>query len=437
MQLGGKALPRVPDDPALERLFWRAGFGPSASDRRRFRTAGLQAAVDHLVAPPAHGLTGKAPTIREADGTVGPLRPLERYGHDALWWLDRMVRTQAPLVERMTFNWHDHFATSNAKVGSVQMMLDQNATIRRHALGSFRDLCLAMLADHAMQWWLDLIGSDAGAPNENFARELMELFTLGSGYSEHDIREAARALTGYAFHYDTFTYWWNEPAHDARPKTIFGQSGNWRPEDVIDLCLHHPAHAPFLCRTIWSWFSPTAPPTATLAAMVRAYTRSGFGIAPVLRVVFGSAAFYANLDEPDLVKPPVVYLAGALRATRTPITTDAYVWSLQAMGQVPFRPPNVSGWEGGPRWLSTATTRARLEAIATLLEEHRTPDGSVDPAESPTAAVKAALAFAGEPWLARASRRALLAYARSEHDHAERRRVLRHLILAGPDAQVH
>jgi uncharacterized protein (DUF1800 family) len=337
----------------------------------------------------------------------------------------------------MTLNWHDHFATSNLKVGSVSLMLAQNAQLRRNALGNFRTLCRAMLHDHAMQWWLDLIGSDAGAPNENFARELMELFTLGSGYTETDIREAARALTGFAFHYDTFAYWFNEGAHDSGGKTIFGQTGSWRPEDVIDLCLHHPRHADFLCRKLWSWFSPAEPPARTLRDMRDAYIGSRFAIVPPVRVALRSKAFYASLDEPDLVKPPLVFLAGAMRATGTYVTSDAWVWSMQAMGQVPFQPPNVSGWEQGTRWLSTATTRARLEAMGTLLAEHRILDGSV-PADEPAAVSLAdARHFAGSPWLAGASRRSLLRYARSERDPAERRRVLRHLVLAGPDAQVH
>jgi uncharacterized protein (DUF1800 family) len=428
---------RVPLGPAIDRLFWRAGFGPSEADRRRYGRLGLEAAIHDLTRPRSTRLRGPAPTVEEADGSRGPLRPLERYGHDALWWLDRMVRTRAPMVERMTLNWHDHFATSDLKVGSVALMLQQNAAIRRNALGSFRTLALAMLNDHAMQWWLDLIGSDASAPNENFARELMELFTLGSGYTEYDIREAARALTGFAFDYATFRYWFNEAAHDGGAKTIFGQTGSWRPADVIDLCLYHPRHADFICRKMWSWFSPDDPPRSTLRAMKDAYVGSGFGIAPAVRVALRSKKFYARLSEPDLIKPPLVFLAGAMRATGTYVTTDRWVWSMQAMGQVPFQPPNVSGWEQGVRWLSTATTRARLEAIGTLLAEHRIPDGSVSPAESPRSSLADAVRFAGRPWLNRSSNRSLLAYARSERDPAERRRVLRHLILAGPDAQVH
>jgi uncharacterized protein (DUF1800 family) len=316
-------------------------------------------------------------------------------------------------------------------------MLHQNETIRRNALGSFRTLCLAMVNDRAMQWWLDLIGSYASRPNENFARELMELFTLGDGYTETDIREAARALTGFGFHYDTFSYYWNEGAHDSGLKTIFGHTGNWGPADVVTLCLEHPAHAPFLCRKLWSYVAPGDPPAATLKKMVAAYRASRHGIVPPLTVALTSKAFNATLSEPSLVKPPLVFCAGAMRATRTTIRNDRLVWSLQAMGQVPFAPPSVAGWEQGNRWLSTSTIRARLEMVATLLAEHRIPQGSVPPDEKAAASLADAVSFAGSPWLAPASRKALLAYAHGERDPAERRRVLRHLILAGPDAQVH
>ncbi len=422
---------------AIERLFWRVGFGPSRADRARYRRRPIADATRALLHPGTPRLVGPEPHVVEADGSRSPLAPLARYGHDALWWLDRMVRTTAPAQERLTLAWHDHFATSNQKVGSVALMLHQNETIRRNALGSFRTLCLGMLNDRAMQWWLDLIGSYASRPNENFARELMELFTLGGGYTETDIREAARALTGYAFHYDTFTYYWNDGAHDAGRKTIFGRTGNWGPTDVVTLCLEHPAHAPFLCSKLWSYVAPGKPPASTLQRMVAAYRTSHYGIAPALEVAVTSRAFLATLDEPSMVKPPLVYCAGAMRATGTTITNDRLVWSLQAMGQVPFNPPSVAGWEQGERWLSTSTVRARLETAATLLAEHRIEQGSIPPDEPPAASLADAVAFAGSPWLARASRSALLAYARSEPDPAERRRVLRHLILAGPDAQVH
>jgi uncharacterized protein (DUF1800 family) len=179
--------------------------------------------------------------------------------------------------------------------------------------------------------------------------------------------------------------------------------------------------------------------------MTQAYTRSGLELKPVLRVILRSPAFYASLDEPDLVKPPVVFLAGALRATGTFITTDAWGWLLCQLGQAPFYPPNVGGWDQNEAFLATASNKARFDAIAYLLEEHGFADGDVPPAESPEAALAEARRFAGEPWTTPATDERLARYAQETvlwgeddtHTAAERRRVLRHLLLAGPDAQVH
>lgn len=444
-------VPRVPLEPALERLFWRAGFGPSREDRARFKRLGLEAAIEHLLNPPRRNvLVGPEPVIEDG-GAVRPLSPGREWGHDILWWLDRMVRTRAPLVERMTLNLHDHFATSNEGIPDQALAIRQNELLRRHALGSFRALAHGILHDPAMQWWQSILFSHRDAPNENFARELMELFTLGSGYTETDVREAARALTGFEFDWDNSDYTdprayrWSKEAWDSGSKRIFGTSGRFKPDDVVDLCLEHPAHPTFLCRKLWSYFAPAEPPESTLRMMVDAYLRSGLRLKPVLRVILRSAAFYSSLDEPDLVKPPVVYLAGALRATGTSVRTDAWVSLLFQMGQAPFYPPNVGGWNQNEAFLSVSSTKARFEAIAVLLEQRGFPDEDVPPGESPQAALADALRFAGHPWVADATRARLERFARETvpsgdddlHTAAERRRVLRHLLLAGPDAQVH
>ncbi len=444
-------VPDVPLEPALERLFWRAGFGPSDADRRRFRREGLGAAIEHLLKPPARRvLRGPQPGVGDGDGALRPLRPRDEYGDDVLWWLDRMVRTRAPLVERMTLNLHDHFATSNEGVAEQSLLLRQNALLRRHALGDFGQLAHGILHDFAMQFWLNLIGSHRDAPNENFARELMELFTLGSGYTEADIREAARALTGFEFDWDgeysdATRYTWNRDAWDPGPKRIFGRSGRFQPDDVIDLCLRHPAHPPFLCRKLWGYFSPAEPPAGTLAQMTAAYTASGRKLVPVLRVILRSRAFYENLGEPDLVKPPVVFLAGAMRATGTYVRSADWVWLLGGMGQVPFYPPNVGGWNQNEAFLSAAAYLSRSHAVAHVLDHHEFPDDSVPAGETATEALADAKRFAGAPWLSGASDSRLARLAAElgpqwdgdDHWLAERRRVLRHLVLAGPDAQVH
>ena len=178
-----------------ERLLWRAGFGPRPGEEKRLAKKGLHGAVHSLTHPKRDRLIGPKPV----DDDGHPIAPIDAWGHDHLWWLDRMVRSNRPLVERMTLVWHDWFATSNAGVGSQRLMLQQNGLFRRHGLGSFYNLLLAVTRDPAMLLWLNGTDNEKDAPNENYGREMMELFTLGAsrGYSERDVREQARALTGW------------------------------------------------------------------------------------------------------------------------------------------------------------------------------------------------------------------------------------------------
>jgi len=225
-----------------ERLLWRAGFGPKPGEAVRVAAKGLKQAVDDLVYPPRARLVGRAPT---ADGGE-PLAPRDAWGHDHLWWLDRMVRSNRPLVERMTLVWHDWFATSNAGVGSQKWMLNQNAFMRKYALGSFESLLLGVTRDPATLIWLNGRDNTKWDPNENYARELMELFTLGAGlgYTEDDVREQARALTGWRNDWQDglgdVNFRYDPTRHDNGIKVVFGKSGNFGWEGACRLCLQHP-----------------------------------------------------------------------------------------------------------------------------------------------------------------------------------------------------
>lgn len=428
----------------VDRLHWRAGFGARPQDLRRLGGAGLAVAIEELLAPPSGPeLEGKPATVEGK-----PLDPENTYGHDVLWWLDRAVRARHQLVERMTLNLHDHFATSNEKVGSAKLMMAQYGTIRRNALGRFRDLAQAMLRDGAMQLFLDVAGSEKGSPNENFAREWFELFSLGvnNGYTERDIREAARAFTGFTYDYDAKKFGWDPGRHDAGVKRVLGKSGAFGPSDIINLAIDHPNHAPYLCRKLWGYFSPQPCPPDALKRMVTTYRASRTELRPVVRIILTHPALYANLSGPDQVKPPLVYAAGMLRRTGRFVDRDSWTWRLDQMGQRPFYPPNVSGWEQDDAWLSTATIKARFDAASTLLE-NVLKDGAVPKTQTPAQAVAAALRATGLPFTSARTKRALLDYAtksvagRNEdwevrHYFTERQRVLRHILLAGPDAQV-
>jgi uncharacterized protein (DUF1800 family) len=349
----------------------------------------------------------------------------------------------------MTLNWHDHFATSNEKVGEAKLMLNQYWTIRGRALGSFRKLAQALLRDHAMQKFLDLENSDKDSPNENFARELFELFTLGvnNGYTEKDIREAARALTGFTFNWDTKAFGYDPQRHDDGVKRIFGKSGRFTPSDVVDLAIDHPKHAPYLCEKLWGYFIPHPIPKATLRRMVTTYRRSKTQIRPLVEIILSHPAFSSSLGEPDQVKSPVVFVAGMLRKTNQFVDTDSWVWMLNDMGQRPFYPPNVNGWDQNEAWLTTASIRARYSAASRVVEKMGIKDGSIAKRQTPAQALSQAVRMTGRPWTSSRTRASLTRYSRAsvatrdddwqvEHYWPERLRVLCHMLLAGPDAQV-
>ena len=434
-----------------QRLLWRAGFGPRPGDVDRLVAMGLDAAVASLVHPSGDArLIGPEPHTEDG----APLSPEDLWGHDHCWWLDRMVRSDQPLVERMTLVWHDWFATSDDKVGNRRQMLAQNATLRAGALGSFADLLQALTVDEAMLVWLDGIDNSKASPNENYAREIMELFALGAdrgAYTEDDVRQLARAFTGYQA---TWTdgvglhdFRFSTARHDAGTKRIFGRTGAFTPQDGVRLCLEHPMHASFFVTKLWSYFVPTPPDEATQAALQRTYVTGGFAVAPVLEAILTHRDFY---EGPAMVVPPVVHAAGLLRSVGRAIDTDAWSWLCDGAGQMLFRPPNVSGWDDG-RWLDTSTWRGRWwVAISALRPSQVDPwkPAAYSRTEEPAAAVAAALASLGDPVLTDELRAALEAYARRALPavvaswqevplRAMRFNALRLLIATSSDAHAH
>jgi len=428
----------------VERLYWRAGFGALPREVDALARQPLTKVVNGLLTPRGPQLHGPAPRVEGH-----PIDPANDWGHDVLWWLDRAVRGRHTLVERMTLNWHDHFATSNQKVGDVKLMIRHYQTLRAHSLGSFRGLAQAMLRDRAMQRFLDLQNSDKRSPNENFARELFELFTLGvnNGYTERDIREAARALTGFTYDWDRRRFGYDASRHDDGVKVIFGKRGRFTGANVVDLAINHPRHAPFICKKIWSYFTPRPCPPGTLRQMVAAYRSSKTQIKPVLSIILRHPALYAGLNEPDQVKPPLVFLAGMMRKSGQFVRVADWSWLLDDMGQQPFYPPNVNGWDQDAAWMTTASARARFQAASRVIRDMKIEDGSIAGTQTAKVALERALAATGNPWISSQTRAALQRFARTsvagrtdkwevKHYYPERQRVLRHMLLAGPDAQV-
>ncbi|MDQ3933347.1 MAG: DUF1800 domain-containing protein [Actinomycetota bacterium] len=430
----------------VRRLFWRAGFGATPDEASRFAQAGMDATLRFLLrGDGGPELEGPEPRI---DGQ--PLDPVNEWGHDGLWWLDRMVRTRRPLVEKMTLFWHDHFATTDA---DTPHLLRQNQMLRKRGLGSFRTLVREVTRDPAMQLFLSLAGSTKWAPNENYARELMELFTLGSGYTERDIREAARALTGFEARWDDGRFQgirYRKEWHDTGKKRIFGKRGNFDWKDVCNLVCDHRRHPPFMVEKLWRFFVTDPLDARTRKALVKTYTRAKLRIEPVVAQILAHPALYARLDRPDMVKSPVVFLAGMLRAVGAGVQRDSWTWLSDQMGQRLFDPPSVAGWDWGPAWMSTNTMRSRFQAVTYLMTDDGpldVPDKSTPLTLSPADAIEQARAATGRPWTSPETDAALERLATTmvaglktwerQHRADARQRALRHLLLSGPDAQLH
>jgi Protein of unknown function (DUF1800) len=431
------------------RLLNRAGFGPSPGQAEQLASMGLVRAVESLTRLSGTAtLSGPAPV----DDDGAPIAPADAWGHDHLWWLDRMVRTNQPLVERMALIFHDWFATSNDGVDQQQHLIDQSNLFRARWSGSFLDLFKAVTTDPAMLQWLDGNSNTKWAPNENYAREMMELFTLGAdrgAYTENDIREAARALTGWRNSWSNelgaHNFRYDPNRHDNGVKTVFGRTGNWGWEDACRLCVENPMHPSHFVLKLWSYFVPAAPSFSTIGGLTSIYTSNGYAIRPVVEAILMHPDLYLG---PPMVKPPVVYLAGQLRALGRPVDTDDWTWLCSQAGQLLFWPPNVSGWDDA-RWLDTSTMRARW-LLVTYALDGRDFDAWDDPypeTESVDAAMTSALSAWGYPPLRSehhaelvsfANRAAALATASWQQSpyRALRQNALRQLIGVSPDMQM-
>ena len=430
-----------------ERLLWRAGFGPRSGDVAELAGTEAQDAVRSLT-------RYASPSYSGAQGTNGflPFAPLDLWGHDHCDWLDRMVRCDTPLHERIALVWHDWFATQRGNV-SARHMADQIQLFRDHGLGTFDNLLERVTKGPAMLVWLNGIQNRKNNPNENFAREVMELFTLGAdrgAYTETDIREAAKALTGwradwntYLGDYDNFRY--DAARHETGNKTIFGQTGDFDWQDVLRLCVEHPLHASYFCTRLWSYFAAGRPDDATLAYLTGVYGDSGRSIRAVVVAIL---LHPQCLDGPRLTVPPVVHAAGIVRAVGGRLTTDNWAWVGEMAGQRLFYPPSVAGWDE-TRWLDTSRERGRWYQAVYALEDHHVdpwPAGgsTYDPAETPEQAVTRALEFCGNPTITEGARTKLLAFAtqagalatsgwQKSPYYAMRQNALRMLILTSPD----
>jgi uncharacterized protein (DUF1800 family) len=406
---------------AAAHLALRAGFGEAPSELEKWVNQGLDTTLEHLLhtAPPGASPPDWAYPTRDEDLLQRIRNPAttpedkaqlqrqlnERKGEQMAnlvsWWTQRMYNSPAPLAEKMTLFWHGHFATSAEKVGSYRMWL-QNETLRMYALGNFGTLVKAVSCDPAMLVWLDLGASQKEHPNENFARELMELFTLGEGhYTENDIKEAARAFTGYRTDGQTQEFRFVANQFDSSDKTFMGKVGPWRGDQIIDIILGQPQCAKFIVAKLWRFFAYENPEPALIEGLANKFRDAHYELRPLLKTMFASEEFYSDRARNSVVKSPVQYIVQARRtlgisAPAGPPLTLIY----RQLGQVPFYPPNVKGWDGGKSWINTATLAYRYELARELVngilpEQVGLPKAPAKPSPSPSPTAKQ-LAVSGQ-----------------------------------------
>ena len=357
----------------------RAGFGPTPQEVDALAGLGMQHAVDSFLHP-------SVPELDFPDVPDGMFDPKTRVSAPQNWWLDRMLRTRRPLVEKMTLFWHGHFATSYTKVPTYLMVAQINL-FRSQALGNFRTLLLSVARDPAMLIWLDNRSNVAAHPNENFAREVMELFALGLGnYSEDDVKDAARAFTGWTV--DTHgAAVYKENLHDAGIKTILGRTGPFGSEDVVNLIVAQPVHQRFICRKLLEYFVYSDP--------AQVYAISGYDLARTVGTVLRSNVFNSSRAYRALPKSPIEFTIGILRYLGVQqIPPDTVTW-LRRMGQIPLAPPSVKGWDGGPAWINTATLLARFNFVSKVVSAAPRSDAQTAPPATAMAAAGAAPMLAG------------------------------------------
>jgi len=353
----------------MAHLLRRAGFGPAPGEVEARLDLGFEACVQQLVE------SGEvAEGLAEIDRQIGGILDFGEIQDVRAWWVYRMVHSRRPLVEKIAFFWHGHFATAISKVNNPWLMYLQNQLFREHGLGTFEELLLRVSRDPAMLVYLDTAQNRKSHPNENFSREVMELFTFGLGhYTEDDVQEGARCFTGWQLRDDAFYF--NAQEHDDGKKKFLGQEGNLDGSDVIRILARHPATAERISRKLFSFFAYEDPDTKTLAPILQAWHQSNGSIREVLRAIFLSPAFSSEKAWRARIKSPAEFVIGAIRAVGGTITPRTVVGLMAKMGQDLFNPPSVKGWDGGPAWISTSTLFERFNFAASITTA-RGPEGT-------------------------------------------------------------
>jgi uncharacterized protein (DUF1800 family) len=357
----------------INHLLRRAGFGVTRDEYEHYQSLGLKGAIDELINFTA--------VDDSAAVNLAAQVPIDEQNRQNLpvWWMVRMANTRRPLQEKMTYFWHSLLTSQLSVVKDPALMLRQNEFFRTNAMSTFPQILKGISADPAMMLYLDISGSQRTAPNENYARELMELFSLGIGnYTENDIRQSARAFTGWVVQRTgglpgTPTY--GEPQFvpnrfDSGTKTFLGKTGNFRPDDIVDIIVEQPASAKFIVSRLFSFFAYPGASDKTLQTFMDTYLKSNKSIGATVEAILRSDEMYSPQAYRAIVRSPVEYIIAAIKALGSQAAAAQIIGQVQrsgqllnTMGQVLFEPPNVAGWPGGQTWLNSATMFARLNFI--------------------------------------------------------------------------
>jgi uncharacterized protein (DUF1800 family) len=383
------------DDDARH-LLSRSGFTPTQREIQEYAGLSRAAAADRLLAgtrttartPLPESALEFVPRDRlrqlknapEAERKAFQREQIEKSLALRAWWHQEMLETDSPLTERMTLFWHNHFVSSQQKVKSPVLMARQNQLLRRYALGNFGELLHAIARDPAMVIYLDNVSNKKGSPNENFAREVMELFTLGEGqYSEQDIKDTARAFTGWSLDRNTGEYRFYRRLHDAGEKNVLGRRGQFDGDDVLDILLAQPATAEFVTAKLWREFISPQPDAMEVKRLASIFRDTRYNIQALMRALLTSEFFYAAQNRAVLIKSPVELVVGTLRLFEIhPTDLRPAALAARNLGQDVFGPPNVKGWPGGEAWINSATLLGRRQLLARLFRAEEMPVASDD-----------------------------------------------------------
>jgi len=359
-------------------LVSRTGIGAEWETISRFQHLTRQQAIQQLFSnqnmrlpgPPAMSSWPRMLSLRGNMRQKKMIKRISRVEGKALqkWWINHLLATKSPFLERMTLFWHNHFPSSIKKTNQASMLHQQNLMLRKNALGNFGQMLHDISRDPAMLLYLDGYVSTKEEPNENFARELLELFTIGIGnYSENDMREAARAFTGWSIDDRSGRFTINAQDHDSGTKIFLGQRGNFKGEDIINILLQHPRTAEIVAKKMWREFiNISNPDPRVINHWAATFRNSGYDIKTLLTQVLNSNEFWAQSNRGALIKSPIELTIGTLRTIPYTVRRVDLAHNLNIMGQGVFAHPSVKGWSGGKTWISTQSILRRNSMMTNL-----------------------------------------------------------------------